>query len=63
MSPIYEFVCSKCLTRFEKVYNINDKKYPVCPNLFCNCDKILRVFNSNPPIFKGSGFYLTDKNK
>lgn len=56
--PIYQFVCSKCLTKFEKTYNINQEKFPNCPNPFCSCDKIWRVFNSNPPIFKGKDFYV-----
>ncbi len=58
--PVYEFVCSKCNLKFQKVYSINDGKYPICPNPFCQCDKIWRVFNSNPPIFKSSGFYSKD---
>ncbi len=64
MAPIYEFICSNCNLRFEKVYNINQEKYPICPNPFCGCNKIWRVFNSNPPIFRGTGYYIKDsKNK
>lgn len=61
--PTYEFICSKCYTKFERIYNINDLKQPICPNVFCRCNKIWRVFNSNPPIFRGSGFFKNDSKK
>jgi len=58
--PVYEFRCSRCLIYFEKVYTVNDDKYPVCPNPLCGCDKIYRIYNPTPIIFNANGFYSKD---
>ena len=55
--PIYQYVCSKCNTKFELRQSFNDESVANCPN--CKCEA-RRLFVPVPIIFKGSGFYVTD---
>ena len=55
--PIYQYVCSKCNTKFELRQGFNDESVANCPN--CKCEA-RRLFVPVPIIFKGSGFYVTD---
>ena len=58
--PIYEFECDGCEAnvRFEKEFKINEPHELTCPV----CDNDMRkVYQANAVIFKGSGFYSTDK--
>lgn len=60
---VYEFKCLDC----QKVFSIsvdyktllNLKSY--CPD--CNSDRVNRIFIDIPVIFKGKGFYTTDKKE
>lgn len=58
--PTYEYECKKCSHNFEVFQSINDEPLKVCPN----CGKEVRrlIFGGAGVIFKGSGFYVTDKN-
>jgi putative FmdB family regulatory protein len=55
--PIYQYVCSKCNTKFELRQSFNDESVAACPK--CKCES-RRLFVPVPIIFKGSGFYVTD---
>jgi putative FmdB family regulatory protein len=55
--PIYQYVCSKCNTKFELRQSFNDESVASCPK--CKCES-RRLFVPVPIIFKGSGFYVTD---
>ncbi|MBN1376511.1 MAG: zinc ribbon domain-containing protein [Dehalococcoidia bacterium] len=55
--PIYQYVCSKCNTKFEVRQSFNDENIASCPS--CKCES-RRLFVPVPIIFKGSGFYVTD---
>jgi putative FmdB family regulatory protein len=58
--PIYEYECSKCNCRFEKIQRFNDEAVANCPKCYT---KSKRVMCPAPVIFKGSGFYVTDYPK
>jgi len=55
--PIYQYVCSKCNTKFELRQSFNDESVASCPQ--CKAES-RRLFVPVPIIFKGSGFYVTD---
>ena len=59
--PTYEYECTKCSHTFEAFQSINDEPLKKCPK----CGKSIRriIFGGAGVIFKGSGFYVTDKNK
>jgi putative FmdB family regulatory protein len=59
--PTYEYECKKCSHTFEAFQSINDEPLKKCPK----CGKSIRriIFGGAGVIFKGSGFYVTDKNK
>lgn len=56
--PVYDFKCTKCTeTRTESI-SIHDEN----PVVTCKCGAEMRkVFGSPPVIFRGNGFYKTDK--
>ncbi|CFX84991.1 Putative regulatory protein, FmdB, Zinc ribbon domain [Syntrophomonas zehnderi OL-4] len=56
--PIYEYKCGNC-GRFEKLQKFSDAVLTECPT--CN-GPVQRLISRNVGIvFKGSGFYQTDK--
>ena len=57
--PLYEYLCDKCGHRFEIKQGIKDDPIIKCPE--CK-GKVRRVIHPNHIIFKGSGFYTTDKH-
>ncbi|MDR2738500.1 MAG: zinc ribbon domain-containing protein [Treponema sp.] len=59
--PTYEYKCRSCGSSFEITQSMKDDPLEVCPT----CGKeIRRVINGGGGvIFKGSGFYVTDKSK
>ena len=58
--PLYEYQCSECGVRFERVQHFNDEPVKVCPE--CN-GETKRLIGPVGVVFKGSGFYVNDKNK
>jgi putative FmdB family regulatory protein len=55
--PLYEYECSACAHRFERIQKFSDPLVDVCPK----CGGAVRKLLSSPAIqFKGSGFYITD---
>ncbi len=58
--PLYEYQCSKCGHRFEKIQKFSDKKIRKCPQ----CGGPVEQVISAPAVqFKGSGWYVTDYAK
>jgi putative FmdB family regulatory protein len=59
--PIYEYECSNCKTRFEKMQSITAEPLTECVN--CGGGPIRRVLHPVGVIFKGSGWYVNDSRK
>ena len=58
--PIYEYQCTKCKHRFEKIQKFSDKPVQKCPE--CG-GKLEQVLSAPVVQFKGSGWYVTDYAK
>ena len=56
----YEYECKNCKHSFDVFQNFKDEPLKTCPK----CKKELRrlIYGGNGVIFKGGGFYVTDKN-
>jgi len=59
--PTYEYECKSCGHNFETFQAITDEPVKTCPK--CGGDVRRLIFGGTGVIFKGSGFYVTDKNK
>jgi len=58
--PLYEYQCTKCGHRFEKIQKFSDKLIKKCPE----CGGRVEQTISAPAVqFKGSGWYVTDYAK
>ena len=58
--PLYEYQCTKCGHRFEKIQKFSDKMIRKCPD----CGGPVEQLLSAPAVqFKGSGWYVTDYAK
>jgi putative FmdB family regulatory protein len=59
--PTYEYECKECGHGFEVFQAMSDQPVKECPE----CGKEVRrlIFGGTGVIFKGSGFYVTDKGK
>ena len=58
--PLYEYQCTKCNHRFEKIQKFSDPDVKKCPECGGKVEKLL----SAPAVqFKGSGWYVTDYAK
>ncbi len=58
--PLYEYRCTTCGHRFEKIQSFSAPEQLACPK----CGNMGERLISAPAIqFKGSGFYLTDYGK
>ena len=58
--PIYEYRCSKCDQRFEKLQSFAASNQCECP--YCQ-GKADRVISLSAFILKGTGWYVTDHPK
>jgi len=58
--PTYGYECKSCKYSFDYFQNIKDEPLKICPK----CGKELRrlINGGTGVIFKGGGFYATDKN-
>jgi putative FmdB family regulatory protein len=57
--PTYEYECKKCSNVFERFQSISDEPVKTCPE--CGGD-VRRLINGGAGIiYKGSGFYSTDR--
>lgn len=55
--PLYEYECTKCGHRFEKIENVGASETKKCPKCGAKAERLLAA----PAIqFKGSGWYVTD---
>ena len=59
--PTYEYECKNCSHTFEVFQSISDPPLTTCPE--CGSEIRRLIFGGAGVIFKGSGFYVTDKNK
>src|SRR5579864_1866907 len=58
--PTYQYACTDCAERLEKVQKFTDDPLTVCPT--CG-GRLRKVFSAVGIVFKGSGFYRTDSRK
>jgi putative FmdB family regulatory protein len=58
--PTYEYECKSCSHGFEVFQSMSDQALKDCPQ----CGKEVRrlILGGTGVIFKGSGFYVTDKS-
>ena len=55
--PLYEYECTKCRHRFEKIESVSSPPNKKCPKCGARAERLL----ASPAIqFKGSGWYVTD---
>jgi len=59
--PTYEYECKSCAHTFEAFQSMSDEPLRECPK----CGRELRrlIYGGAGVIFKGAGFYVTDKGK
>ena len=59
--PTYEYECKSCSYNFEVFQSMSDPPLKECPE----CGKEVRrlILGGSGVIFKGSGFYVTDKGR
>ena len=57
--PTYEYECKSCGHAFEAFQSMSDDPLKTCPE--CGKDIRRRINGGSGVIFKGSGFYVTDK--
>jgi putative FmdB family regulatory protein len=55
--PVYEYQCSECGVRFERIQSFHDDPVEVCPECEGNVQRLIQPVGV---IFKGSGFYVND---
>lgn len=58
--PRYEYECSECGVRFERIQKFNEAPLTECPE--CGSE-VHRLIGPVGVVFKGSGFYVTDSRK
>ena len=55
--PLYEYECSDCALRFERIQKFSDRVVRTCPECKGRVDRLVHA----PAIqFKGTGWYVTD---
>jgi putative FmdB family regulatory protein len=59
--PTYEYECKSCGHTFDVFQNMSDEPVRICPECGREVRRLIR--GGTGVIFKGSGFYVTDKNK
>ncbi|MDR0760844.1 MAG: zinc ribbon domain-containing protein [Treponema sp.] len=57
--PTYEYECKSCGHTFDAFQSMNDEPLKTCPK--CGKDVRRLINGGSGIIFKGSGFYVTDK--
>jgi putative FmdB family regulatory protein len=57
--PTYEYECKTCGHVFEAFQSMKDEPLKVCPE--CGRELRRRINGGTGIIFKGNGFYITDK--
>ncbi|MDR0399703.1 MAG: zinc ribbon domain-containing protein [Treponema sp.] len=59
--PTYEYECKSCGHSFDVFQSMSDAPLKICPQ--CGSELRRLINGGTGVIFKGSGFYVTDKNK
>lgn len=59
--PIFDFQCEKCSHRFEMTLVLGNKDIPACPA--CGSKKTEKLITPPTIVFRGKGFYATDRKK
>jgi putative FmdB family regulatory protein len=59
--PTYEYECKSCSHNFEVFQSMSEAPIKICPE--CGGEVRRLIFGGAGVIFKGSGFYVTDKGK
>jgi putative FmdB family regulatory protein len=59
--PTYEYECKSCHHNFEAFQSMSEKPLSECPQ--CGYELRRLINGGSGIIFKGSGFYVNDKNK
>jgi putative FmdB family regulatory protein len=59
--PVYTYRCDNCGHEFDQQQSFADKPLKICPN--CKKHALNKVYKAAGVVFKGSGFYVTDKKK
>ncbi len=59
--PMYEYECTACGHRFERIRKFSDPPIEECPN--CGEPKVQKLLSSPAIQFKGTGWYITDYAK
>jgi len=58
--PTYEYKCKNCAHTFDAFQSMADDPLKICPK--CGKEEVRRLINGGTGIiFKGGGFYVTDK--
>ena len=58
--PLYEYQCTKCGHRFERIQKFSDPLVETCP--VCG-GKVEKLLSAPAFTFKGTGFYITDYSR
>lgn len=56
--PIYEYQCSDCNLKFEKIQKISEANITTCPK--CNKHSVQKLISATAFRLKGTGWYETD---
>lgn len=56
--PLYEYECTACGHRFERIQKFSDPPVDVCPS--CGEPRVQKLLSSPAIQFKGTGWYITD---
>jgi putative FmdB family regulatory protein len=56
--PLYEYKCSACGHRFERIVKFSDAPLKTCPA--CGKDALEQLIHAPAVQFKGSGWYVSD---
>ncbi|HVJ04197.1 MAG TPA: zinc ribbon domain-containing protein [Candidatus Saccharimonadales bacterium] len=56
--PLYEYKCSNCAHRFERIVKFSDAPLTTCPK--CHKETIEQLISAPAIQFKGSGWYVSD---
>jgi putative FmdB family regulatory protein len=59
--PVYTYRCENCGHEFDRQQSFDDNPLKVCPN--CKKHSLHKVYRAAGVVFKGSGFYVTDKSR
>ncbi len=59
--PVYTYRCENCGHEFDRQQSFEDSPLKVCPE--CRKHTLHKVYRAAGVVFKGSGFYVTDKSR